>query len=429
MTFEELNLVPELKEAIDYMGYTQLTEIQEKTFFPVVQGRDVLGLASTGSGKTLAFCLPLCQRLLTDTRPGRVLIISPTRELCIQTTRHLQGLTYPTSLHAEAIYGGNDSNAFEHEKRALEKPVDFIVATPGRFLVHMRNAYTDMTLFRYLVLDEADKLLDMGFFDDIMQIVSRLPAERQNLLFSATMSPKIRKLASQILRDPVEVSLSVAKPATGIDQKVVLIHEDFKIQYLIHLLKAIPSDEQAIVFCGRKKQLIALERKLHDAGISAAIISSELNQQEREKVMDDFKAKKLSVLIATDVLARGIDISDLSMVVNFDVPSTADDYIHRIGRTARYDRQGSAITLIGPAEITKFYFIEKKLGITVPKVHPGEPFGPQIEWVIPSKPNKKSKKKPLHKPKRSPDSTQLSHPKKTHFKKKNLTKKSGFKGS
>jgi superfamily II DNA/RNA helicase len=225
------------------------------------------------------------------------------------------------------------------------------------------------------------------------------------------------------------VSLAVAKPASGIDQKVVLIHEDFKIQYLIHLLKSLPSDEQAIVFCGRKKQLTALERKLRNAGLSAGIISSELNQQEREKVMDEFKAKKLRVLIATDVLARGIDISDLSVVVNFDVPPTADDYIHRIGRTARYDRRGSAITLVGPAETGKFYFIEKKLGIAVPKVHPGESFGPHIEWIIPSKPGKKSKKKPIHQPKQTTDPTQPAPSKKPRFKKKPLTKKSGLKDS
>ncbi|WP_448539191.1 DEAD/DEAH box helicase [Schleiferia thermophila] len=429
MTFEELNLVPELKEAIDYMGFTRLTEIQEKTFLPVVQGRDVLGLASTGSGKTLAFCLPLCQLLLTISTPAGVLVISPTRELCIQTARHLQGLTYPTRLHAEAVYGGSDAGAFEREKQAFENRVDIIVATPGRLLAHMRNAYMDLSFYRYLVLDEADKLLDMGFFEDIMLIASKLPDRRQNLLFSATMSPRIRKLADLILREPVEVSLAVAKPASGIDQKVVLIHEDFKIQYLIHLLKSLPSDEQAIVFCGRKKQLTALERKLRNAGLSAGIISSELNQQEREKVMDEFKAKKLRVLIATDVLARGIDISDLSVVVNFDVPPTADDYIHRIGRTARYDRRGSAITLVGPAETGKFYFIEKKLGIAVPKVHPGESFGPHIEWIIPSKPGKKSKKKPIHQPKQTTDPIQPAPSKKPRFKKKPLTKKSGLKDS
>lgn len=392
MTFKELQLVSELQEAIEYMGFTHLTEIQEKTFQPVIEGRDVLGLASTGSGKTLAFCLPLCQLLLTTSTPAGVLVISPTRELCIQTARHLQGLTYPTRLHAEAVYGGSDAGAFEREKQAFENRVDIIVATPGRLLAHMRNAYMDMSFYRYLVLDEADKLLDMGFFEDIMLIASKLPDRRQNLLFSATMSPRIRKLADLILREPVEVSLAVAKPASGIDQKVILIDEQYKINYLIHRLKSLPPDGQAIVFCGRKKQLISLVRLLTKAGIRAGLISSELSQQEREKVMDDFKAKKLVALVATDVLARGIDIHGLNEVINFDVPPAADDYVHRIGRTGRHDKEGLAITLISQAEIRKFHSIEKKLGISVPKLHPGETFGPHVEWKITPKPKKKNKK-------------------------------------
>ncbi|GCD76677.1 RNA helicase [Thermaurantimonas aggregans] len=400
MTFEELNLKPELQEAIGYMGYSTLTEIQEKTYHPILEGRDVLGLASTGSGKSLAFCLPLCQRLLDKGAYEGVLILSPTWELSIQTANQLHGLIYFTPLHAETIYGGNDSGAFDREKRALEAKVQFIVATPGRLLAHMRNAYADMSYFRYLVLDEADKMLDMGFYDDIKQIIKRLPAERQNLLFSATMSPRIRKLANEILRNPVEVSIAVAKPATGIQQQVVLVQEETKSKYLSHFLKKLKPEEQAIVFCGKKKLLQSLVNRLNNKGIRAAYISSELEQAEREAVLTAFKSKQYKALVATDVLARGIDIADLAAVVNYDVPPSPDDYVHRIGRTARHNKTGLAITLISPLEMSKFSFIEKKLGIEVPKVSAGNEFGESFEW----NPNfgKKQKKRPLKKPSTPP---------------------------
>lgn len=396
MTFGELNLKPELLEAIGYMGYSTLTEIQEKTFHPILEGRDVLGLASTGSGKTLAFCLPLCQRLLNTSTDDGVLILSPTRELSIQTANQLHGLIYFTPLHAETIYGGNDAGAFDREKRALEAKVQFIVATPGRLLAHMRNAYADMSYFRYLVLDEADKMLDMGFYDDIRQIIKRLPAERQNLLFSATMSPRIRKLAEEILRNPVEVSIAVAKPASGIQQQVILVHDEAKGRYLTYFLKKLKPEEQAIVFCGKKKMLQSLVNRLNSKGIRAAYISSELEQTEREAVLTAFKAKQYKALVATDVLARGIDIADLAAVVNFDVPPSPDDYVHRIGRTARHNKSGLAITLISPLEMSKFALIEKKLGIEVPKLSAGPEFGETFEWNPGF--GKKQKKKPLRRP-------------------------------
>ncbi|MFN4298542.1 MAG: DEAD/DEAH box helicase [Thermaurantimonas sp.] len=402
MTFEELNLKPELLEAIGYMGYSRLTEIQEKTYQPILEGRDVLGLASTGSGKTLAFCLPLSQRLLETNINHGVLILSPTRELSIQTANQLHGLLYFTPLHAETIYGGNDAGAFDREKRALEAKVQFIVATPGRLLAHMRNAYADMSYLRYLVLDEADKMLDMGFYDDIKQIIERLPADRQNLLFSATMSPRIRKLAVEILRNPVEVSIAVAKPATGIQQQVVLVQDEGKGRYLAHFLKKLKPEEQAIVFCSKKKLLQSLVNRLNNKGIRAAYISSELEQADREAVLTAFKSKQYKALVATDVLARGIDIADLAAVVNYDVPPSPDDYVHRIGRTARHNKTGVAITLLSPLEMAKFALIEKKLGIKVPKVTAGTEFGETFEW----NPNfgKKQKKRPLKKTSISPES-------------------------
>lgn len=395
MTFEQLQLKPELIEAIGYLGFTELTEIQEKTYHPILERRDVLGLASTGSGKTLAFCLPLCQRLLESQNSQGVLIISPTRELSLQTARQLQGLTYFTSLHAETIYGGNDAGAFEREKKALESKVQFIVATPGRLLAHMRNDYADMSYFRYLVLDEADKLLDMGFYDDIKKILGKLPAERQNLFFSATMSPRIRRFADEILRNPFEISLSAAKPAAGISQQVILIHEDKKTRYLISYLRSLDAEDQAIVFCGRKKHLQSIVSKLHSAGIQATLISSELGQSEREAVLTAFKSKQFKAIIATDVLARGIDIIDLAAVVNFDIPPSADDYVHRIGRTARNNKTGQAITLISKDEMSKFAHIEKKIGIEVPKISAGAEYGPSIEWnpEVQKQKNKKFKKK------------------------------------
>ncbi|MFN3952335.1 MAG: DEAD/DEAH box helicase [Thermaurantimonas sp.] len=414
MTFQELILKPELAEAIGYLGFSELTEIQEKTYHPILEGRDVLGLASTGSGKTLAFCLPLCQKLLEEKDDAGVLIISPTRELSLQTARQLQGLTYFTSLHAETIYGGNDAGAFEREKKALESKVQFIVATPGRLLAHMRNDYADMSYFRYFVLDEADKMLDMGFYDDIKKIVSKLPVVRQNLFFSATMSPRIRRFADEILINPFEVALSVAKPASGISQRVVLLQEEAKLNYLISFLKSLGENEQAIVFCGRKKHLQAIVHKLRSAGIQAALISSELEQSERETVMTAFKSKQYKALIATDVLARGIDIADLAAVVNFDVPPSPDDYVHRIGRTARHNKTGQAVTLISGEEMRKFAYIEKKIGIEVPKEIAGEGFGPLIEWNPESTSSKEKKfkkksfarKKKGNKDKSGPESKQ-----------------------
>lgn len=342
-----------------------------------MQGRDVIASAQTGTGKTAAFLLPVMNRLLENHVDGQVraLIIVPTRELAIQISQHMEGLSYFTNLSSIAVYGGNDAQNFVAEKKALQLGADIIVCTPGRMIAHLNMGYVNLKGLEFLVLDEADRMLDMGFQEDISRIVKTLPAKRQNLLFSATMPEKIRQLARQILHDPVEINIAISRPPEKIVQKAYVVYEPQKLPVVKMLLKQTPY-RTALVFCSRKQSVKQLTRELKHAGFKVGEIHSDLEQAQREEVLSSFANGRLPVLIATDILSRGIDIDTIDLVINYDVPHDGEDYVHRIGRTARAEADGAAFTLISDKEHSRFAAIEHLLGKEVPKEPVPEQFGP-----------------------------------------------------
>ncbi len=369
MTFEELELTDDVLDALYDMHFDECTPIQEQSIPLVLEGRDLIAVAQTGTGKTAAYLLPVISRLQSENAPTdaiNCIVMAPTRELAQQIDQQMEGFSYFMDISSVAIYGGTDGPTFARQQRGLKLGADVVIATPGRLLAHLQMGYVDLSHVRYFVLDEADRMLDMGFYDDIMQIVRQLPAERQTLMFSATMPPKIKKMASEILRDPAEVKIAVSRPADGILQSAYVCHERQKSAILRHLLRNVCS-KRVIVFASSKQNVKDLTRELHRAGINCAQIHSDLEQRERDEVMLGFRAARIDVLIATDILARGIDIDDIAMVVNYDVPYEAEDYVHRIGRTARAGAEGRAVTFVSSREQAKFGQIEKFLGKEVPK--------------------------------------------------------------
>ncbi len=378
MKFTELGLDQRILDSIDAMGYETATPVQEQVMVPILQGKDVIASAQTGTGKTAAFLLPLIHRLLTephDTNEINAMIIVPTRELAVQITENLEGLSYFTDVSFIAVYGGGDGQSFSTEKKALTQGVDIVVCTPGRMIAHLNMGYVKLKGLRYLVLDEADRMLDMGFNDDIMRIISFLPKEqRQNLLFSATMPPKMRDLARKILKEPVEINIAISKPPEQIVQKAFIVYDAQKMPIIIDMLST-PRFQNIIVFCSKKQQVKQLTALLKKAGLSAEEIHSDLDQQKREQVLLDFRNRKVRILVATDILSRGIDIEDIDLVVNYDVPNDGEDYVHRIGRTARAATTGTAFTLVGEQEQNKLAAIEALIGQPVPKGDVPEEFG------------------------------------------------------
>jgi ATP-dependent RNA helicase RhlE len=370
MNFSELNLNPQLLEAIGYANYVKATPIQELSIPIILEGRDIIGCAQTGTGKTAAFALPVMSRLLEkETNKIQALVIVPTRELAIQIVQWMDGLSYFTNISAMSVYGGGDGISFEQEKTALSKGANIIVATPGRLLSHLNLGYVDFSELRFLILDEADRMLDMGFFDDIMRIVNTIPKERQTLLFSATMPPKIRQLAGKILRDPAEVSIAISKPAEGVVQGAYMIYDSQKVSLIKKLLVGKEEElKSVIIFAARKETVKSLESELRKQKLSVRSIHSDLEQSEREEVMRMFKSRQIQGLVATDIVSRGIDIDDIGMVINFDVPGDAEDYIHRIGRTARAESTGVAISFVSEKDQEKFSRIEKFLEKSIQKI-------------------------------------------------------------
>lgn len=368
MRFTEFNFHPNLLEGIEASNYETATPVQEQVIPPIMAGKDVIASAQTGTGKTAAFLLPVMNRLLENHVDGQVgaLIIVPTRELAIQISQHMEGLSYFTHLSSIAIYGGNDAQNFVAEKKALQMGADIIVCTPGRMIAHLNMGYVHLKGLQFLVLDEADRMLDMGFQDDINKIIKILPGKRQNLLFSATMPDKIRQLAKKILHEPVEINIAISKPPEKIIQKAFVVYEPQKLPLVKKLLKEIPY-KNALVFCSRKQTVKQLTRELKHGGINVAEIHSDLLQSERENVLSAFTAGRIPVMVATDILSRGIDIDTIDLVINYDVPADGEDYVHRIGRTARAEADGSAYTLIGEKEQNKFAAIEQLLGKEVEK--------------------------------------------------------------
>jgi len=368
LKFSELGFHPDLLQGIDAIGFESATPIQEQAIPVILAGKDLIGSAQTGTGKTAAFLLPIINDILTKNEPEatKCLIVVPTRELAIQIDQQMQGLSYFTRVNSIAVYGGGDGDLFAQEKKALSEGASVITATPGRLIAHLKMGYVNMKSLRFLVLDEADRMLDMGFHQDIQKIISFLPAKRQNLMFSATMPPKMRTMAKEVLNNPEEINVAVSVPADKIIQVGFVVHDTQKIPMIEHVLSA-GNFLSVIVFCSTKENTKNLTKSLKKLKFSVAEIHSDLDQKERGEVLNLFKAKKLSILVATDILSRGIDIEDIELIINYDVPNDVEDYIHRIGRTARAAAKGVAFTFINEKEQTQFGDIEKFIGRTIAK--------------------------------------------------------------
>ncbi|MGJ8661720.1 MAG: DEAD/DEAH box helicase, partial [Bacteroidota bacterium] len=372
---------PELLEALDHMGFTDATPIQEQAIPLILDNRDLIACAQTGTGKTAAFILPILNKMVgKEDSHINTLIIVPTRELALQIEHEIQGLSYFVSVGSMAIYGGGDGSSFNEQKDALVNGRDVIVATPGKLISHLNLGYVNFKHVKHLILDEADKMLDMGFTDDLTKIISYLPKKRQNLLFSATMAPKIKVLAKKILHNPEEIVLSLSKPAEGIKQGVHLAFDNQKEQLLKYLIDERKDYDSIIVFTSAKDKVSQIARYLSRNGIKASGISSNLDQDQREEVLLKFRSKRTRVLVATDVMSRGIDIKEINMVINYDAPRDAEDYVHRVGRTARANTKGEAITLINPKDMQKLSKIERLIEKEIEKFAMPEQFGEAPEW-------------------------------------------------
>ncbi len=381
LKFTELELHESILDSLDSMGFTDATPVQEQTIPVILRGQDIIACAQTGTGKTAAFLIPVLHHIMKgEPKEGiRAVVIVPTRELAIQIDNELQGFSYFTSCTSLAVYGGGDGADFDREKKALKEGADFIIATPGRMKSHLSMGYAHLENVEFLILDEADRMLDMGFAEDIAKITSYLPEKRQNLLFSATFPPKIRDLAKELLHNPAEVSIAISKPAAGVMQIVYLCYDTNKEELIGHLLKG-KDLKSVIVFASRKSTVSSLARKLKKMGLNAAPISSDLDQTQREEVLRQFRAKRLNVLVATDIMARGIDIKEIELVINYEVPGDAEDYVHRVGRTARASTSGIAITIVNEEEQRKFKAIEELIEMEIRKMPTPEAIGPTPKW-------------------------------------------------
>ena len=352
------------------MGFESPTPIQEQAIPIILNNKDLIACAQTGTGKTAAFVLPILNKIAkTNTLTTNTLIIVPTRELALQIDQAIQGFSYFTSASSIAIYGGNDGSSFENEKRALTQGANIIIATPGRLMAHLNMGYVKLDQLQHLILDEADRMLDMGFVDDILKIVTYLPKQKQTLMFSATMPPKIRVLATKLLVNPEQISIAISKPAEGVLQGAYLVYDIQKNNLIKNLLAGKEKElSSVIIFLSTKQKVKELDRDLQKAGIKAKAIHSDLEQNEREEVLRNFRSKQIQILVATDILSRGIDIEDIGLVINYDVPGDAEDYIHRIGRTARAASTGVALTFINEFDQQKFLQIETLIGAEVKKI-------------------------------------------------------------
>lgn len=363
------------------MGFVDATPIQEQTIPLVLDNQDLIACAQTGTGKTASYLLPILNKIGDSPAESiKALILVPTRELATQIDQQVMGLGYFTGATSIAVYGGGDGREYEQQRQALQYGANIVVATPGRLLAHMSSGKFDFSTLEQLVLDEADRMLDMGFFDDLIRIISYLPTERQGLLFSATMPPKIRNLAKKMLKDPKEVNIAISKPSEGIDQQAYMVYDEQKNKLIKHILKD-PKYTTAIIFASKKDMVRRLAIELSKSGIVAEGFHSDLDQAEREAILNRFKNKNLPVLVGTDVISRGIDVVGISLVVNFDVPPDAEDYVHRVGRTARADTTGTAITFINDKDQGKFARIEELNGKEIPKMPLPEGFekGPEYD--------------------------------------------------
>ncbi|MBQ9203335.1 MAG: DEAD/DEAH box helicase [Prevotella sp.] len=390
MTFEETNLNDNILDALYDMHFEEMTPIQERCIPEILDGYDLIGVAQTGTGKTAAYLLPILSMLDDGGYPKdavNCIVMSPTRELAQQIDQAMQGFGYYLDgISSVAVYGGNDGNRFDQEMKGLRMGADVIIATPGRLLSHIRMGHVDLSRLSFFVLDEADRMLDMGFSDDILQIAKMLPPEHQTIMFSATMPDKIQQLARTLLNDPVEVKIAVSKPAEKIQQSAYICYDPQKLGIIRSLFQA-GELQRVIVFCGKKDKVKDITRELQRMHINCAPMHSDLTQAERDEVMYRFKSGQVDVLVATDIVARGIDIDDISMVINYDVPHDAEDYVHRIGRTARAQRDGIAITFVCEKDMRYFSDIERFLERDIHKnpLPDGLGDGPEYTLVSPHK--------------------------------------------
>ena len=368
MEFEAFGFDERVLEGLSSMGYKKATPIQEQAIPIILQGRDLIGCAQTGTGKTAAFVLPIVDRLArqSDSNATTVLILAPTRELVVQIDQQIEGFAYFVPVTSKAIYGGNDGQQWGLQRGAVDAGADILVATPGRLIQFLQLDIAKLDTIQTLVLDEADRMLDMGFLPAIQQIIEQLPKVRQTLFFSATMPEQVRKLANSILQNPLSVDIAVSKPAEGIAQWQFQLQRPAKPGFLAAYLQHHPEHQSSIVFVKRKNDVRIIVHGLNRAGIKACGISADLEQETREQSLQDFKARTVSVLVATDILARGIDIEEVNLVVNFDVPASPESYVHRIGRTARANSTGVALMLVSADELYLLRRIEKFLGSHLP---------------------------------------------------------------
>ena len=382
MRFDELDLEDEILDGLEDMNFHEMTPVQEHTIPVILEGRDIIGCAQTGTGKTAAYTLPLLNKLLIEGNPDNVvksLIIVPTRELAQQIDQQFQGFSYYAPLSTTVVYGGGDGKGWDIQKNGMLNGADVVIATPGRMIAHLQNSGVDLSHVEYLILDEADRMLDMGFSDDIMKIISYMPAERQTIMFSATLPPKIRELAKTILRNPAEVNIAISKPNEAIDQSAYVCYENQKLG-IIRSLFAEETPERVIIFASSKLKVKEVTKALKQMKLNVGEMHSDLEQAQREEVMYEFKAGRINILVATDIVARGIDIDDIRLVINYDVPHDSEDYVHRIGRTARANNDGVAITFVSEKEQGNFKNIEKFLDRDIYKIPVPEELGEAPEY-------------------------------------------------
>ena len=403
MTFEDFNFNEELYEGLLSMGYKTPTPIQQMAI-PVVQAeKDLIACAQTGTGKTASYLLPVLDLISkSEKNQTSTLILAPTRELAQQIDQQVEGLAYYVNISSIAVFGGGDGFIYEQQRNAIQHNVNIIIATPGRLLAHLSSGILKLNTIKYLILDEADRMLDMGFMDDIMRIISHLPKKRQTLLFSATMPNRIRSLANSILHNPEHINISISQPAEGIDQQIYKVFDSQKVPLIQELLKGT-TYSSSIIFASTKEKVKLLYKALKAIGIKVKAFHSDLEQNEREDILREFKNKQLPVIIGTDALSRGIDVEGIDLVVNYDCPSDAEDYIHRIGRTARAATKGTAITLVNERDQGKLRniqeLISKEIAVMPLPEHLGE--APEFKPVSAVKKNRgKSKSWKNNKPRK-----------------------------
>lgn len=368
MTFNDFNLDPRILDGLDSMGFKTPTPIQQQAIPIILNNEDVIACAQTGTGKTAAYILPVLNKIIhTENRHLNTLILAPTRELALQIDQQIEGFGYFVGVSSIAVYGGNDGATWDQQRKALQEGADIVIATPGRLIALLATGNVNFDHLHHLILDEADRMLDMGFYDDILRIISYLPTQRQTLLFSATMPPKIRMLAEKILRSPKEVNIAISKPAEGILQQAYMVYDHQKMG----LLKRLLSNREltsGIIFSNSKEQVKKLGHEIMRSGFTAKAFHSDLDQSEREEILNQFKNRQLQILVGTDILSRGIDIEGIELVINYDTPNDPEDYIHRIGRTARAASTGTAITFVNEKDQRKFRAIERLIGKEIQKL-------------------------------------------------------------